>query len=111
QAPVTDVTITAPTADQEFTITPGQPGIDVTVEGTGEPDAEIVVTVGTDTYPATVAADGSWTVTVTDLPAGNHTATADQDADGVTSSDSVDFVVNAASDADSYEPAYASTAA
>ncbi|WP_194928672.1 YPDG domain-containing protein [Pseudactinotalea sp. HY158] len=108
-APVADVTITAPTAGQAFTIAPGETGADVTVSGTGEVGADVTVTVGADEQATTVAGDDTWSVTVTDLGAGDHTATAAQDFDGATSTASVDFVVEAPADADSYEPAYAAT--
>src|SRR5699024_10168756 len=62
QAPVTDVAITAPTAGQEFAIAPGDTGIDVTVDGTGEPGADVTVTVGTESDTTTVAEDGTWSV-------------------------------------------------
>lgn len=108
-APAVDVTIDNPTAGQEYQIEPGQSGIDVTVDGTGEPGADITVTVGDDTFTTTVDDDGTWSVVVPDLGPGDHTVTAAQDADGETSSASVDFTVNAPADNDSYEPAYAPT--
>lgn len=53
-----------------------------TMSGSGEPGAEIVVTVGDATETVTVAPDGTWTATVKPLPAGTSTITVTQKVDG-----------------------------
>src|SRR5699024_4135006 len=63
-APAVEVAIDNPTPGQEFTVTPGRLGVDVTFDGTGEPDAEITVTVGGESLTTTVTDEGTWSVTV-----------------------------------------------
>jgi len=92
-----DVTITAPDDGFAFVVPGGDDLSDVTVSGTGEPEAVITVSIpGQDDQVVTVAPGGTWTVTFPDLPVGEYTATATQDADGTTAT--VDFSVVEAPD-------------
>ncbi|MDZ5145840.1 choice-of-anchor G family protein [Microbacterium testaceum] len=92
-----DVTITTPETGDEFVV-PGPDDVsDVTVTGTGEPDAVITVSIpGQGDQVVTVTPQGTWTAVFTDLPVGDYTATATQDADGTTAT--VDFSVVEAPD-------------
>ncbi|WJS91503.1 choice-of-anchor G family protein [Microbacterium testaceum] len=92
-----DVTITTPETGDEFVV-PGPDDVsDVTVTGTGEPDAVITVSIpGQEDQVVTVTPQGTWTAVFTDLPVGDYTATATQDADGTTAT--VDFSVVEAPD-------------
>ncbi|WP_407171996.1 choice-of-anchor G family protein, partial [Microbacterium sp. A1-JK] len=91
-----DVTITAPTPGQVFTVPDADDTADVTVTGTGADGATISVAIpGQTTQPADVV-DGVWTATFPDLPVGTYTATATQDVDGSVAS--VSFSVAAAPD-------------
>ena len=92
-----DVTITAPEDGFVFVV-PGPDDLsDVTVSGTGEPEAVITVSIpGQEDQDATVTPEGTWTVTFPDLPVGDYTASATQDADGTTAT--VDFSVAEAPD-------------
>ncbi|SDP26919.1 hypothetical protein SAMN04487788_2801 [Microbacterium testaceum StLB037] len=92
-----DVTITAPESGDEFVVPGADDVSDVTVSGTGEPEAVITVSIpGQEDQDATVTPEGTWTVTFPDLPVGDYTATATQDADGTTAA--VDFSVIEAPD-------------
>ncbi len=92
-----DVTITAPESGDEFVVPGADDVSDVTVSGTGEPEAVITVSIpGQEDQDATVTPEGTWTVTFPDLPVGDYTATATQDADGTTAT--VDFSVIEAPD-------------
>ncbi|REC99783.1 hypothetical protein DEU35_0759 [Microbacterium sp. AG157] len=92
-----DVSITTPETGDEFVV-PGPDDVsDVTVTGTGEPDAVITVSIpGQEDQVVTVTPQGTWTAVFTDLPVGDYTATATQDADGTTAT--VDFSVVEAPD-------------
>lgn len=79
-------------------ITSADPG---SVRGTGEPGATVIVTVGTRTYGAvTVAADGTWVVTLDEpLAPGTHDVTATAtDGAGNTASDTATITVATGSD-------------
>jgi cysteine-rich repeat protein len=78
------VTITSPTTGGAVT------GPSVTVGGTGEPGAMVTVTVGDRSQVVTVGADGTWSATFEDVPAGSATITA---TDGVTTV-TIDVTVN-----------------
>ncbi len=92
-----DVTITAPESGDEFVVPGADDVSDVTVSGTGEPGSVITVAIpGQDDQDATVTPEGTWTLTFPDLPVGDYTATATQDADGTTAT--VDFSVVEAPD-------------
>ena len=60
----------------------------------------ITVTAAGATQTATVAPDGTWTVTFPTVPVGTHTVTATQSGDGSTDSIGVTVEVEAATDAD-----------
>ena len=92
-----DVTITAPESGDEFVVPGADDVSDVTISGTGEPEAVITVSIpGQEDQDATVTPGGTWTATFPDLPVGDYTATATQDADGTTAT--VDFSVIEAPD-------------
>ena len=94
------VDATAPAAPVIVTPTGGSTTDDPTptISGTGEPGAEVTVTVGGQSLgPVPVGEDGNWSVTVgSDLADGDYTAVASQtDAAGnVSPTDSVDFTVD-----------------
>lgn len=72
-------TITTPTADQVFSVATPTSTRSVTVSGAGEPGAAISVAIGGGrTGTATVAANGTWTTSITNVPTGSYTATATQ---------------------------------
>lgn len=83
---VADVEITSP--EEGDTIT----GDTVEVTGTGEPEAEITVTLGEQNETATVDGDGNWSTEFTEVEPGDYTIEA---TDGNTT-DSVDITVEAA---------------
>jgi hypothetical protein len=87
EEPIADVVITSPEDDATVT------GSDVLVAGTAEPGAELTVTLGELTEPATADAQtGEWSVEFTGVEPGETTVTA---TDGETE-DSVTFTVEAA---------------
>ena len=76
-------TITAPTANQVFSLPSASSTRTVTVSGAGEPGATIAVSLGGGrTGTATVAANGSWTTTIANVPTGDYRATATQTVGG-----------------------------
>lgn len=76
-------TITAPTAGQQFTVPSATSTRSVVVSGAGEPGAAVAISLGGDlTGTATVAADGTWTTSIADVPTGAYTATASQTVGG-----------------------------
>ncbi len=79
----TPVTVTSPTDGQ--TVPATGTTVSVPVSGTAEPGAAIAVTVDGQTVPTTAGDDGSWTVTVGDLPVGDHTIAVTETVAGVTS--------------------------
>jgi len=81
-----DVAITAPTAGQIFVVPGAADVADVTVSGTGSAGSSVEVAVAGQTQTVAVTAEGTWTVTFTDLPVGAYTATATQEIDGSTAS-------------------------
>lgn len=88
------VVITTPQSDQEFQVAPGD-SARVTVSGTGEPGAQISVSLdGTGATTTTVSQQQTWSVTFTGVGVGDHTATATQRVNGTAvPTDSVDFTV------------------
>lgn len=96
-AEAADVAITAPEDGDEFVVDGSTDTQTVTVEGTGDPGADITVVVtGQDPQTVSVDGDGNWSAVFEDLPVGGYTATATQDSDA--SSDTVDFTIVAATD-------------
>ncbi|WP_150952907.1 choice-of-anchor G family protein, partial [Microbacterium testaceum] len=80
-----DVTITEPEDGDQFVVPNADDVSDVTISGTGEPGAEITVSIpGQEDQTDTVDETGAWTVTFPDLPVGEYTATATQDVDQTT---------------------------
>ncbi|WP_295838032.1 choice-of-anchor G family protein [uncultured Microbacterium sp.] len=80
-----DVTIVSPEDGTAFVVPDADDVSDVTITGTGEPQAGITVSIpGQEDQVTTVGEGGTWTVTFPDLPVGEYTATATQDADGTT---------------------------
>ncbi|ROQ06982.1 MULTISPECIES: Ig-like domain-containing protein [unclassified Curtobacterium] len=76
-------TITAPTANQQFSVPSASSTRSITVSGAGEPGATIAVSLGGGrTGTATVAANGTWTTSIPNVPVGDHTATANQTVNG-----------------------------
>ncbi|MEK6345128.1 MAG: hypothetical protein V4737_15010, partial [Curtobacterium sp.] len=76
-------TITAPTAGQQFTVPSAASTRSITVSGAGEPGATVRVDLGGGrTGTATVAANGTWTTSVANVPTGEYTATATQTVGG-----------------------------
>ena len=76
-------TITAPTANQVFSVPTATSTRSVTVSGAGEPGATVAVSLGNGrTGTATVAANGTWTTTIANVPTGEYTATATQTVGG-----------------------------
>ncbi|WP_426733640.1 choice-of-anchor G family protein [Glutamicibacter sp. 2E12] len=88
-----DVVITSPVPTDAFT-----EGDEVIVTGTGEPNTTVDVTLA-DGTPVTVDVDaeGNWTTTFPDVPAGEHIITA---TDGISTDDVTITVAPAATDAD-----------
>ncbi|MFL4476639.1 Ig-like domain-containing protein, partial [Paeniglutamicibacter sp. MACA_103] len=79
---VAPVSIDSPTAGQDL----GETG-SVPVSGKGEPGATVTVVLdgdATNPQTAVVDAEGNWTVTFADVPAGDHNVVATQDVDGST---------------------------
>lgn len=95
-----EVAITSPTDGAVFD-TPV-----TTVSGSGEPGAEVTVTIGGDTYgPVIVDGDGTWTLVLPEpLESGEYTITADsEDEAGNTATDgpiTITIEVNACTDSD-----------
>lgn len=88
-----DVGITTPEDGAAFVVAGPDDVSDVTITGTGEPGAEITVSIpGQDDQVVTVGDDGTWTAPYTDLPVGSYSATATQDADGTTATVTFDVV-------------------
>ncbi|MFJ3381863.1 beta strand repeat-containing protein [Curtobacterium sp. NPDC090217] len=82
---VAPVTIATPTANQQFSVPSASSTRSVTVSGAGEPGATIAVDLGAGrTGTATVAANGTWTTSIANVPTGDHTATATQTVGGAT---------------------------
>lgn len=83
---VAGLSITTPTAGQQFTVaTEGATRV-ITVTGAGEPGATIAVDLGAGrTGTATVGADGTWSTSIPGVGVGSVTATATQTFGGVTS--------------------------
>jgi uncharacterized protein (DUF2141 family) len=80
-----DVTIVSPEDGTAFVVPDADDVSDVIITGTGEIGAEITVSIeGQEDQVTTVGEGGTWTVTFPDLPVGEYTATATQDADGTT---------------------------
>ena len=76
-------TITAPTTDQQFTVPSASATRTVTVSGAGEPGATIALDGGDGrAATTTVAADGTWTAPLADVPVGDRTVTATQTVGG-----------------------------
>jgi len=78
-AEVDPVTITLPADGDVLTVPDDASLLDVTVVGSGEAGAEVVVTVpGQEPQTATVGTDGTWTVTFPELGVGAYQVTATQ---------------------------------
>jgi hypothetical protein len=76
-------TITAPTANQQFSVPSASSTRGVTVSGAGEPGGQMTVQIATGrTATATVGADGTWTASFSGVPVGSYTATATQTVGG-----------------------------
>jgi len=85
-AAIVDVSISSPTTGDTIVVPDG--ATDLPVSGVGEPNASVVVSAaGQVDQPATVAADGTFTVTFPGLAPGAFTATASQTVAGITSTD------------------------
>ena len=98
-----EVAITSPTDGAEFTVEDEAGTTDVEVTGTGEPGATVTVSIpGATDQTATVAEDGTWTVTFPTVPVGEHTITATQEG-GSTDSVDVSVVVDAAAETEAGE--------
>ncbi|WP_416895225.1 choice-of-anchor G family protein [Microbacterium sp.] len=83
--PWTPVAISAPGAGTEYTVTSNDGIKDVDITGTGEPTASITVTLdGGAEQTATVADDGTWSVTFPALGKGDYAVTAAQSVDNET---------------------------
>ncbi|PPF58003.1 sortase [Clavibacter michiganensis] len=92
------VTITAPTAGQEYTLPTGATGVDVTVSGRADPIGTVTVTItGRTPIEVEVGDDGTYEATFTGVPVGSYTATATQTIGGAAagSADPVTFTVTA----------------
>ncbi|WP_277958952.1 choice-of-anchor G family protein, partial [Frigoribacterium faeni] len=79
-AALAPLSIATPTAGQVFVV-PASPGAtrSVVLTGAGEPGATVTVDLGAGlTGTGTVAADGSWSVTVANVPAGAYSASVTQ---------------------------------
>ena len=78
-AEVDPVTITLPADGDVLTVPDDASLLDVTVVGSGEAGAEVVVTIpGQEPQTATVETDGTWTVTFPELGVGSYQVTATQ---------------------------------
>ncbi|MDM7890991.1 choice-of-anchor G family protein [Curtobacterium caseinilyticum] len=75
--------VTSPTDGQVFPT--GDDTVTVPVSGTAEPGATVTVDVDGTTVTTTAGGDGSWTVTVPDVPVGDHTVSVTQTVGGATS--------------------------
>ncbi|SDQ70452.1 hypothetical protein SAMN02800687_2479 [Curtobacterium sp. UNCCL20] len=76
-------TIATPTANQVFSVATATSTRSVTVTGAGEPGASIAVSLGGGrSGTATVAANGTWSTTIANVPVGDFTATATQTVGG-----------------------------
>ncbi|MGN8049872.1 choice-of-anchor G family protein [Curtobacterium sp. 22159] len=82
-APAAPVRVTSPTDGQVVPITGGTASIPVS--GTAEPGATVSVDIAGRTASTTAGADGSWTVTVGDVPPGTRTVSVTETVGGVTS--------------------------
>ncbi len=72
---LTDVTVNTAGVEGDGVVNAAERADGVTLTGTAEPGSTVSVSLGTVTHPATVAADGSWTVdfTAAELPTGEKT--------------------------------------
>jgi LPXTG-motif cell wall-anchored protein len=91
---VTPVSIAAPVAGSTVVVRAGGTQ-DVEVKGNGEPGATVTVTTGSRQETATVATDGTWTVTFTGLPVGEHAVTASQVSGSSTTQATTDVTIRA----------------
>ena len=92
-AEIVDVDITSP-LDGDVLAAPEGGTTQLVVVGTGEPTADVVVTVpGQDPLPTVVSDDGSWTVTFPEVGAGAYTVLATQTIWDETSTDLVNVLV------------------
>ncbi|GAA4265483.1 beta strand repeat-containing protein [Frondihabitans peucedani] len=82
---IAPVTITAPAAGTPIVVSSPTATADVTVTGTGQPGATIAVDLGDGlTGTAQVGSDGTWSVTVDDVPVGDHTVSVVETSNGAT---------------------------
>ncbi|MGP6088515.1 Ig-like domain-containing protein [Antarctobacter jejuensis] len=72
---LTDVTVNTAGVEGDGVVNAAERADGVTLTGTAEPGSTVSVSLGTVTHPATVAADGSWTVdfSAAELPTGEKT--------------------------------------
>ncbi|ACZ23238.1 Ig-like domain-containing protein [Sanguibacter keddieii DSM 10542] len=92
-AEIVDVDITSP-LDGDVLAAPEGGTTQLVVVGTGEPTADVVVTVpGQEPVPTVVSDDGSWTVTFPEIGAGAYTVLATQTIWDETSTDLVNVLV------------------
>ncbi|WP_286346770.1 beta strand repeat-containing protein [Frondihabitans sucicola] len=79
------VVIVAPVDGSRVTVADGDALATLPVSGNGQPGADIVVSVGGRTAPATVLADGTWSTTVAGVPVGDQTVSVVQTVGATTS--------------------------
>jgi LPXTG-motif cell wall-anchored protein len=95
RASVVAVAITSPDPGTSFDVPTADDTTSVPVTGTGQPGADISVTLssGGPAQTTTVDGDGNWTVTFPSVPVGSYTATAEQTIGDSTTNDSTTFTV------------------
>jgi hypothetical protein len=95
RASVVAVAITSPDPGTSFDVPTADDTTSVPVTGTGQPGADISVTLssGGPAQTTTVDGDGTWTVTFPSVPVGSFTATAEQTIGDSTTNDSTTFEV------------------
>lgn len=80
------LTVTAPAGATSVTVADDRATTDVDLAGTGEPGATVTVDLGEGgSAETTIAADGTWSTTVEDVPVGSWTASVTQSLNGTTS--------------------------